>query len=115
MKPAKPIPAEKVQHAGSIRREILSTRRAIARLKKAARTATADIAKRGPVLMAERADSHGVVHTKEVSNPSLKTFRESQASITALTLRLKVLESEFREAVRRESDQAEGTESDFDF
>jgi hypothetical protein len=110
--PAKPIPAEKVQAAKTIRREIMTARRAITTLKKACREATADIAKRGPVILAERCDSHGVAHEKEVPNPSLRTLRDSQATIKTLGQRLKLLEAEFKEAVRREADDAAGTTSE---
>jgi len=109
---AKPIPPEKVRRAVSIRREILTARRAIARLKKSCREATADIAKRGPTVMAERCDSHGIAHMKEVPNPSLKTLKDSQNTITVLQRRMKLLEAEFREAVRRESDDAAGTKTE---
>lgn len=110
--PAKPISPEKVRAARAIRREIMTARRACKTLKKAARSATADIAKRGPVVMAERADSHGEVHLKEVPNPSLRTLRDSEATIKTLTQRLKLLDAEFREAQRRELDDATGIKSE---
>jgi len=117
MNAAKPLPTEKPSRAIQLRREIISARRAIKRLKKAVRESTSDIAKRGPVVIALRTDSHGAAHEKQVSNPALKTLRESQATMLVLSQRLKALELEFREAMRRESDDAEGvkTTDEFDF
>jgi uncharacterized coiled-coil DUF342 family protein len=109
---AKPIPAERIAAARSVRREIMTARKAINTLKKACREATKDIAKRGPVIMAERCDSHGVAHEKEVPNPSLRTLRDSQATIKTLGQRLKLLEAEFKEAQRREADDSLGIKSE---